>query len=276
MGFYGAAWDGERVKVEPLAPGLDLATHWRERNDRHAIASCFDALVLATKNIEAQYRSIKADADALANQVYSAYDPHIQTARKYPFLTSYDDDGQETSFTYDRQLVEDKLVFSAAVNQPGSGECIVKFTCQYSEAAHNYLASHGLTPRIWKRIPIPGSWTAVVMDKSNYEVLYDLELLEAEQDKVKRKVTSIVKTLHEGGFVHGDIRDTNLLIDRASLASDDVMVHLIDFDWAGRIGEARYPMEINCTTVRRPTGVEGGELIAEQHDDEMVSYLFAN
>ena len=274
MGFYGAAWDGERVKVEPLAPGLDLATHWRERNGRHAIASCFDALVVATEHIQVHYRSI--EAEARANQAHSAYDPHIQTARKYPFLTSYDDDGQETSFTYDRRREEDKLVFSATVNQPGSGDCIIKFTCQYSEAAHRFLASRGLAPGIRQCIRISADWTAVVMDKSNYQVLYGLGLSKAEQDKVKCKVTSIVETLHEGGFVHGDIRDTNFLIDLASLASDDVTVHLIDFDWAGRIGEARYPMEINCTTVRRPKGVEGGELIAEQHDDEMVGYLFAN
>ena len=38
--------------------------------------------------------------------------------------------------------------------------------------------------------------------------------------------------MKEGSF-NGDIRDANLLIDHASLASDDVTVHLIDFDWAG-------------------------------------------
>ena len=53
-------------------------------------------------------------------------------------------------------------------------------------------------------------------------------------------------------------------------------VHLIDFDWAGCVGKAKYPIGMNCETVRRPEGIEGGELITEQHDIEMVSYLFAN
>ncbi len=273
MRFYGAAWDGERVKVGPLAPGLDLATHWKERNARYAIASCFDAFIVATENIQAHYKSIEAAAQA--NQAHSEYDPHIQKARGFPFLTSYNDNGQETSFTYDEQLDEHKMIFSATVDQPGSGECIVKFTRQYSEAAHNYLASRGLAPRIWKCIRISADWTAVVMDKSKYHVLYDFWLCEAYQDKVKHKVMSIAQTLHEGGFVHGDIRDVNLLIDLASLASDDVTVHLIDFDWAGCVGETKYPIGINCDTVRRPEGVKGGELTTEQHDDEMVSYLFA-
>ena len=86
----------------------------------------------------------------------------------------------------------------------------------------------------------------------------------------------MVETLHEGGFVHGDIRDPNLLIDEASLTSNDVAIHLVDFDWAGCIGEVKYPMGTNCKTVRRPAGVKGGEVITEQHDIEMVSYLFSN
>jgi len=42
---------------------------------------------------------------------------------------------------------------------------------------------------------------------------YDMWLSKAEQEKLKRKVTSIVRTQHKGGFVHGDFRDVNLLID---------------------------------------------------------------
>jgi len=275
MGFYGAAWDGKRVKVEPLAPGLDLTTHWKEVATRRAIASCFDALVDAIANIQAHYESI--DAEARATQPRSEYELHVHNARRYPFLTSYDDHGQETSFTYDERLDEDKLVFSATVNQPGSGECIVKFTWQYSEAAHTYLASRGMAPRIRKCIRISADWTAVVMDKSNYQLLFALPHLNLnpdQEERVERKVKTIVRTLHEGGFVHGDIRNTNIFVDQASLTSDDVTVHLIDFDWAGYAGEVKYPMEINCRTVRRPEGVKGGNLITQEHDNEMVSYLF--
>src|SRR5260221_8266750 len=114
------------------------------------------------------------------------------------------------------------------------------------------------------------------MDKLNYQLLLDLQQLRPdEEERVERKVKAIVRTLHEGGFVHGDIRNTNIFVDQASLASDDVTVHLIDFDWAGYDGEVKYPMEINCKTVKRPEGVKGGELITQQHDNEMVSYLFA-
>lgn len=60
-----------------------------------------------------------------------------------------------------------------------------------------------------------------------------------------------------------------------SLTSDDVNIHLIDFDWARPIGEAKYPADVNKIAIRRLDGVEGGGFITEQHDIEMASFLFA-
>jgi serine/threonine protein kinase len=189
-------------------------------------------------------------------------------------MTSYEDDGQRVAFTYNERLDDEKLIFSAILHHPNSEERLVKYTWRYSEAAHNYLASHGSAPRIQRCVRISADWTAVIMDKSTYQRLYGLRLSDAEQEKVRHKVRSVVQTLHQGGFVHGDIRDTNILIDIESLASEDVAIHLIDFDWAGRLGEAKYPIEVNKTTMRRPVDVEGGGLITKEHDLEMVSYLF--
>ena len=276
MGFYGAAWDGNQVRVEPLAEGIDLATNWKRRNTRDAMASYFDAFVLVTKNIEEHYKSIEAKAQA--HQTPLDYDPIVYKARQYPFLTSYDDNGTKTSFIYKERLYENKLVFSATVNQPGSGEYIVKFTSRYSEAAHNFLASCGLAPKVHKCIQISVDWTAVVMDMSKYQVLHNMGLSKAEQEKVAYKVRFIVQLLHNRGFVHGNIRDSKILVNGASLESDNVEVHLIGFNWAGCCGEVKFPVGMGHGTLRRPEGVEarGGEVITEQHDNKMVSYLFGN
>jgi serine/threonine protein kinase len=112
------------------------------------------------------------------------------------------------------------------------------------------------------------------MDRSSYAVLYGLNLTKVQQEKVRRKVEKIVQILHDAGHVHGDIRNTNILVDLGSLDSDDVKVHLVDFDWAGLIGEARYPIGVNGKTVKRPEGAEDGEIITIEHDNAMVSYLF--
>jgi len=46
-----------------------------------------------------------------------------------------------------------------------------------------------------------------------------------------------VKTLHDAGYVHGDIRWPNVLITGDGLK-------LIDFDWCGEVGTAEYPADI--------------------------------
>jgi len=63
-------------------------------------------------------------------------------------------------------------------------------------------------------------------------------------------------------------------VDSQAIASEHVAIHLIDFDWAGRTGEAKYLADVNTMAVRRPVDVQGGGLITEEHDLEMVSYLF--
>jgi serine/threonine protein kinase len=161
------------------------------------------------------------------------------------------------------------------MNQCEPNKCVVKFARRYSEASHRLLASHDSAPALVQCIRLSTEWVAIVMAWSNYEVLDDLELTKDEQKKVLEKVKEIVQILHNQGLVHGDIRTTNILVDLSSLASEEVKIHFLDFDWAGRIGEAKYPIGINRETVRRPEEAEGGKLITVQHDYEMVSYLFA-
>lgn len=45
----------------------------------------------------------------------------------------------------------------------------------------------------------------------------------------------LVAKFHDQGFVHGDLRDANIL------SGDDGCVKLVDFDWGGRDGEVSYP-----------------------------------
>jgi len=275
LGFYGAVWDGKRARVEPLTPIFDLSTHWKETKARWTIAASLDAFMVAANSIEAHYKSIEAEAKVNPTPP-EGYNLDLQKARGYPFLTSYEDNGREINFMYNERLHDEKLVFSASiVNQPDSDEFVVKFTPWYSEDAHNCLGSYDLAPRLRRCVRISADWIAVIMDKSKYLVPFDLILSDEDNEKVRHKVTSVVRMLHQEGFVHGDIQQTNILIDVESLTSDDVKIHLIDFDWAGPIGEAKYPADVNRITMRRPDGVEGGGFITEQHDIEMASFLFA-
>jgi hypothetical protein len=128
-------------------------------------------------------------------------------------------------FTYNERLDDTMLVFSASANEDNADQFLVKLVRRYSKDVHLHLANLGFAPSLRQFATIPWwlgvrSWT----DKSDYESLYGMELSTKGQYKVRHKVSQVVKQLHEGGFVHGDIRDMDLLVDRASLAKavDDV------------------------------------------------------
>ena len=55
---------------------------------------------------------------------------------------------------------------------------------------------------------------------------------------VQRDIGGALTILRSNGFVHGDIRDANIVIA-------DNREYLIDFDSAGKVGVARYPDTLN-------------------------------
>jgi RIO-like serine/threonine protein kinase len=63
----------------------------------------------------------------------------------------------------------------------------------------------------------------------------------AYQDRLplEKPITSFIHNLHEGGYVHGDIRDINLFVGL------DGKFMLLDFDWAGPITMTFYPIHVN-------------------------------
>ena len=84
-------------------------------------------------------------------------------------------------------------------------------------------------------------------------------------------VMKMVESLHQDGFVHGDLRDTNLWISESSPSK----FMLVDFDWSGVIEEVRYPMNVyKGPDLRRPEGAYDGELILAEHDVDMLNIMF--
>ena len=59
-------------------------------------------------------------------------------------------------------------------------------------------------------------------------------LLAAHGEIWLKNMDDIVKAFHEHGFVHGDLRPPNSIVDEEKLL-------LIDFDWGGKEGEAKFP-----------------------------------
>ena len=77
-------------------------------------------------------------------------------------------------------------------------------------------------------------------------------------------VKNSIESMHNNGFVHGDVRTNNILV-----SNDFTQIWIIDFDWAGRIKEAKYPMFMNVD-IQWPVGACAGNLILPEHDLKMV------
>jgi hypothetical protein len=77
--------------------------------------------------------------------------------------------------------------------------------------------------------------------------------------------------LHQASLVHGDIRNTNIMVKIVGL--DDLSFLLVDYDSGGEIWQVQYPLELNTSTVKQPEGATGGAIVGVEHDLEMLNYI---
>jgi serine/threonine protein kinase len=192
-----------------------------------------------------------------------AQPPNVEFPHPTHFLSL--DDNTNHSFEYLSPLKEEKLVFYGTA---GDDKICIKFVRRYSKEAHRKCSSLGFAPALRGFQPIPGGWYMVVMDfiDNTYHELEDSYAKASFETEIREKVTS----LHQAGYVHGDIRTTNIMVKRDCTPG----IMLVDFDWAGVPEEVRYPMNVNNEEIKRPSGADDGELILADHDLKMIDYMY--
>lgn len=172
----------------------------------------------------------------------------------------------------DRLAKEDteKAVFKANMeDQSGTlTPVVVKFTPKYCRDAHALCADAGLAPKIWfcQRLDDVGGLYIVVMDYVN----------SCEDETIREYPGAVValrqavRLLHRNDLVFGDLREPNVLVT----GKDEGMM-LVDFDWCGREGEARYPCGINLDVDSIPwhEDVRRGGEIKKDHDKWLFKIL---
>jgi len=86
-----------------------------------------------------------------------------------------------------------------------------------------------------------------------------------------------LKELHKRNLVHGDVRHVNIMVKRDGVDSSKGLadVILIDYNWAGERGSARYPstIDLDHEYVWRPKSVKRGGPITPGHDILMLKYI---
>ena len=70
-------------------------------------------------------------------------------------------------------------------------------------------------------------------------------------------------TFHQEGFVHGDLRPANIIYK-----GDQVF--LIGFDWAGKAGEASYPIDLDHLNPDLLKGRKSSDKVIIVDDDHRV------
>ncbi|RDX56382.1 hypothetical protein OH76DRAFT_381468 [Lentinus brumalis] len=154
------------------------------------------------------------------------------------------------------------MVYSAASSS--------RFTRNYGEEAHRVLAAEGLAPELlycgapYLEYPNVDGVKMVVstFDGAGMHV----KTCQAAAN-AREKPQHAVDVLHRRGFVHGDLRWRNVLV------AEDGRVSLLRFDWAGRIGEARYPEKLGRLVIW-PSGAAPGTLIMPEHDQEWLDRVW--
>ncbi|CAG8616235.1 8093_t:CDS:2, partial [Paraglomus brasilianum] len=146
------------------------------------------------------------------------------------------------------------------LNQQISFPYISEFAKRYSEECHSTCQELEIAPRLFSCKWIPGGWCVVIMEQlMEYDSLSSLA-----QDKkllIQKKTMESVKKMHNQGFVHGDMRLSNIM------AGPNDSVKIIDFDWSGnsKVGEAVYPPLLNPDIDWHPDVKAGAEILPD-HD----------
>jgi hypothetical protein len=176
---------------------------------------------------------------------------------------------------YTRRLSEKdqgKAVFLAELNSDscrGESEVVVKFAHSYCGEAHRLLADSSLAPRLLYCEKVKDVGMYVVVMGLAVNLVGAKEIL--NEPKLARRVTQdlqrAVQILHDADFVHGDLREPNILVQKGG------NVQIIDYDWCGKEGEVYYPADIN-DGIQWADGVYCGGPIKKEHDKEMVKHLF--
>jgi serine/threonine protein kinase len=231
------------------------------------VARTFYALRCSLKKLDSYYKDLVALE-------------HPSDSRYFPSITSYPSDNGLVEFSYLGYLENgaDCTALHARTTLGGK-DIVVKFVDRYGEGAHRLLAAAGLAPKLLYYGPLKfggdddapsyQSISMVVMEYVEGETLAVAKgsMDEGMIEKVRSEIRRALELLHIRGLVFGDLRLPNVLITK------DGEVKLIDFNWAGMAGQAKYPCTLSVG-IAWAEGVKAMSVMKTEHDLAMLQKLF--
>jgi len=101
----------------------------------------------------------------------------------------------------------------------------------YSLEVHKFLENSGYAPTIISSMEIPGSWLLIYMECLDHHLMLDrITLDDNERDVLRAKIIEVIDNMHSSNFVHGDLREGNILVCRDKENECGFDVKFIDFE----------------------------------------------
>ena len=263
------------------------------------LARVFASLRIAVEELDQYYDHVLQTPNIPAlGPALASVEPH---PRFFPYPTRFQEYHTEpgpksevadeyTEFEYIRPFggAPTNVTFLAKVKSSDQNLVVIKFVDRYGVEAHQLLADAGMAPRLLycglldgeNDVRNTGSHAkgritggGLYLGPMRMVVMDYIEGTTAAESaswpgSAREKVEEVVQKLHAAQLVFGDLRGPNIMFSEGKAL-------LIDFDWAGKVNEARYPRNLS-RSVRWPE--EAGELemkpILMDHDRFMLEQLF--
>ncbi|KAJ7248586.1 hypothetical protein B0H12DRAFT_716442 [Mycena haematopus] len=234
------------IPIVELIACIPLQAHSTHSDQLQAGERVVAALRVACHDLKIRYAKLFAKSN---------------TQIEYPFPRHYDSldllRPSPVPFTYLSSLPDNRVY--RAKDDYGTA-LYIKYATRYSQDAHIAASRLNIAPRLigFKSVY---AWSMVVMEdlSEEYTTLATLKT-EGTPDlpKILEDTRQALRQLHASGFVHGDVRDINLLVHKSTSK-----IMLVDWDWAGACGSVWYPSTINPDVLRPPRAVGCAEILPE-------------
>lgn len=257
----GAVMTQELI-VQPLTPYMRVVDMANDQQHYTRIARTLMALVNGIKNLKQYWDGLPLPPDG-----------KVPTSRFCPWPTSFKSaEGVDVHFEYIKPL-EQRLatVVFLATRKDTDQLIVVKFTevDGYGFEAHRLLAARNLAPQLlWYGKPRDISrLSMVVMEYIEGETLCSALERDCPPIGAKDQIQEALNILHEHGYVFGDLRCSNIMVTPKG------DLKLIDFDWTGQDGVAKYPLRMSSGIDWAP-GMGSMKVMKKEHDLAMLKKLF--
>ncbi|KAK7056505.1 hypothetical protein VNI00_003061 [Paramarasmius palmivorus] len=243
-----------------------------------AVKTAFDGL--STFYAELEQAAPPLDGTHLLPRPVQASAPHAEVADSLGlrFLYKLSRVGDEIGDSKaERDQNTSHAVYVALSSGPSipAGQVIVKFAMRYNVEAHKLLANAGLAPKLYHHVPVLGGYTMIVMERVVGTLAWVWQRkgdgrLRLLPHAVYEAIEQAIGLLHDQDIVFGDLRPPNIIV-----LEDESSAVLIDFDWAAKAREGRYPASIHLGSLFDDwaPGVERYGLMEKEHDLHMLRDL---